>query len=89
MRFLKQRDTFSYPLSFSSNYKLFEAQKNEASLQNFKTEKIGRLSIMKNIRKELERNLSLIIPLMEAQEIVNDIFETLINPCIPMPNLRK
>ena len=44
---------------------------------------------MKNIKMELERNLRNIVPFMEANVIAKDMFETMVNPSIPMPSLRK
>ena len=80
---------FTYSFCFNSNYNKYFNEKVEANLQNFKTERIGSIAVMKNIRIELERNLRNIVPVEEVGRIVGDVFETMVNPSIPMPSLRK
>lgn len=80
---------FTYSFCFNSNYNKYFNEKVEANLQNFKTERIGNIAVMKNIRIELERNLRNIVPVEEVGRIVGDVFETMVNPSIPMPSLRK
>ena len=89
MSFLNYQDPFAFDFFESREYKRYEQEQVDLALCSQKAALFGRVGIMKQIRREMGNNLRVMVDEDSAHHIVEDVFQTLIEPCMPVPSLRK